>query len=55
VSTVVRGSPRRCLNALTSHFGTTTILGPAIVQEVLQHRQAIDEKEVRMPRFQGWG
>ncbi|GLI71097.1 hypothetical protein VaNZ11_016166 [Volvox africanus] len=47
VSTVVRGSPRRCLNALTSNCGTTTILGPAIVQEVLQRRQAVDDKEVQ--------
>ncbi|GLC71676.1 hypothetical protein PLESTF_001148300 [Pleodorina starrii] len=46
VSTVVRGSPRRCLTALTSHCGNTTILGPALVQEVLQRRQAVDEKEV---------
>ncbi|KAG2452092.1 hypothetical protein HYH02_003127 [Chlamydomonas schloesseri] len=46
VSTVVRGSPRRCLEALTSKCGNTTILGPAILQEVLQARHADDEKEV---------
>lgn len=44
---MVRGSPRRCLEALTSKCGNTTILGPAILQEVLQQRQADDEKEVR--------
>ncbi|GIM04429.1 hypothetical protein Vretimale_9010 [Volvox reticuliferus] len=47
VSTVVRGNPRRCLTALTSNCGTTSILGPAIVQEVLQRRQAVDDKEVQ--------
>ncbi|GFR41631.1 hypothetical protein Agub_g2358 [Astrephomene gubernaculifera] len=47
VSTVVRGSPRRCLGALTSNCGNTTILGPALRSEVLQKRRAVDEKEIQ--------
>ncbi len=51
VTTVVRGSPRRCLELLTAYGGTTTLLGPATRQEVLQRRHADDEREVGL----GWG
>ncbi|KAG2483121.1 hypothetical protein HYH03_018011 [Edaphochlamys debaryana] len=55
VSTVVRGSPRRCLAALTSRCGNTTILGPALRQEVLQRRRAEDDKEVQRILLQAPG
>ncbi len=45
---MVRGPPRRCLEVLLSPCARTTILGPALRQEVLQRRHAEDQREVRV-------
>lgn len=52
-SQVVRGTPQQCLTALTHLSSTTTVIGPAMHVEVLQHAQDAQVRSSTAP-LQPW-